>query len=145
MLEIETTPRRVENIRSTSIAMRKLPILSSAEYDDLVISFSFGLLTVQFAASWSDAWATLKIISERSGAKVWETAFARLRLEGEENVASPVTADHQREVKFSIADFADELWTVSAESLRGRLQALYDTVFTIFFFDNLLGDCKERA
>src|SRR5271155_5441124 len=43
MLNIETTPRTVENIRSTSLAMRKLPALSSSEQDEKLITFCFGL------------------------------------------------------------------------------------------------------
>jgi len=113
--------------------MRRLPILSTDKHDDLVIAFCFGLLTVQFAAAWNDACSTLKVISDRSGAKVWEMAFARLKMDDEGAKPSAVTADHQRPEKFSITNFADEIWGIAGQDLTFRLRSLCDAVFSFRF------------
>jgi len=125
MLNIETTPRSVENIRSTSLAMRKLPALSSSEQDEMLIQFCFGLLTINFTPLWKDACAVLKLISERSGGKIWEKAFDRLTagdIEGDEEHDASKPEDSKSE------KLIDKVWTESQLDDDTQLQQLYEKV-----------------
>jgi U3 small nucleolar RNA-associated protein 20 len=124
MLEIENTPRTVENIRSTSLAMRKLTALSTVETDPFLIAFCFGLLTVNFAPLWSDACAVLKAVADRSGAKLWEKAFADLNVEDNEED----NRSDSKSMKPNLAGLADGIWdnhqlevTIRRQSLRNKV------------------------
>jgi hypothetical protein len=127
MLNIETAPRTVENIRSTSLAMRKLPALSSSEQDEMLIAFCFGLLTINFAPLWNDACAVLKLISERSGAKIWERAFAQLTSEGIEDKEDEFKGSEPEDAKSESP--LDKVWNESQLNYDTRLWHLYDMVF----------------
>src|SRR5271170_3389003 len=127
MLNIETTPRTVENIRSTSLAMRKLPALSSSEHDEILVAFCFGLLTINFAPLWNDACAVLKVISERSGGKIWEKAFAQLTLEGIEDKEDAPKESEAEDAKSESP--LDIVWNENQLGYDTRLLRIYDTVF----------------
>ena len=124
MLEIETTPRTVENVRSTSLAMRKLPMLSSVEYDTMLAHFCFGLLTINFAPLWNDACSVLKVISDRSGEIVWKLAFERLNIESNGEMTS--TRDLQRPNSETVENFTDKLWQSVDRSPDDALRFLFE-------------------
>ena len=129
LVEIENTPRTVDNIRSTSVAMRRLPLLFSKEHDLMLITFCFGLLTVNFAPLWNDVCSVLKAIVERSGAAIWEVAFSRLTHEE----ASSTTHDHngteEQTDDSAVSESAmDELWNNCQGDSYYRLQSLYARV-----------------
>ena len=127
MLAIETTPRTVDNIRSTSLAMRKLPAISSSEHDGMLIAFCFGLLTINFAPLWSDACAVLKAISDRSGQKIWERAFTQLTLEDiHEKDESSETSKPGNPKSESLPE---RVWNENQLDYSARLQQLYDSVW----------------
>lgn len=125
MLNIETTSRAVENIRSTSLAMRKLPALSSSEHDEMLVAFCFGLLTINFTPLWNDACAVLKIISERSGGKIWEKAFAQLT---DEAIGNDGEGDTSKTEDVKSQRALDKVWNESQLDNDTRLQNLYKTV-----------------
>jgi len=125
MLSIENTSRTVENIRSTSLAMRKLAAISSEEHDDMLVSFCFGLLTVNFAPLWNDACAVLKTICDRSGAKIWDLAFSRLTTDED---GSEEVSDNVKDGKANNEIYADQIWNESQQDLTTRVQRLYDEV-----------------
>lgn len=138
MLNIENTSHTVENIRSTSLAMRKLSTMCSSENDDLLIAFCFGLLTANFAPLWSDACNALKVVAERSGAKVWGMAFSYLASEineESENVEKQVTPNLKYEA------FAEKVWSEGQLDLYSRLQSLYDTVLLPLTKTDMIGHC----
>lgn len=128
MLDIETTARTVENIRSTSLAMRKLPILSSVEHDEILINFCFGLLTINFAPLWSDACSVLRVLAERSGAKVWELVFAPLNRDSDNECTTTQIPTHEKSNSSSVQSFADNLWDAAQQDSNISLQLLYDKV-----------------
>jgi hypothetical protein len=127
MLNIEITPRTVENIRSTSLAMRKLPALSSEEEDEMLIAFCFGLLTINFAPLWNDACAVLNVISERSGGKIWGKAFAQLTLEGVQENEDELKGSEPEDAKSE--NPLDKVWNESQLDYDTRLWHIHDTVF----------------
>jgi hypothetical protein len=127
MLNIEITPRTVENIRSTSLAMRKLPALSSSEQDEMLIAFCFGLLTINFAPLWNDACAVLNVISERSGGKIWGKAFAQLTLEGVQENEDELKGSEPEDAKSE--NPLDKVWNESQLDYDTRLWHIHDTVF----------------
>jgi hypothetical protein len=130
MLNVENTPRTVENIRSTSVAMRKLPVLSTVEHDEMLIAFCFGLLSVSFATFWKDACNVLKAIVDRSGSKIWEFAFSRLASEELfSNVALKDDAVLPSPETSQPLQLADDLWSNSQSEPTPRLESLYDKVF----------------
>jgi hypothetical protein len=128
MLAIENTPRTVENIRSISLAMRRLSTLSSSEYDKILIAFCFGLLTVNFAPLWSDACTALKVISGRSGMQVWELAYFNLTSENNEESES-ITEKGVSDVTSESA--SDQIWGEGELDFPSRLERLYATVLPI--------------
>jgi hypothetical protein len=127
MLNIENTPRTVENIRSTSLAMRRLSTLSTSEHDEILIPFCFGLLTVNFAPLWNDACAALKVVAGRSGAKVWELAFSHLSNEMNEESED---AEKPETTALGYESFTEKVWDESQQNSTTRLQHLYNTVFS---------------
>jgi hypothetical protein len=133
MLNIELTPRTVENVRSTSLAMRKLPALSSSEQDEMLIAFCFGLLTINFAPLWNDACAVLKVISERSGGKIWERAFAQLTLEGIQEKEDEPKGSEPEDTKSESP--LDKVWNESQLDYDTRLWHIHDTVFLSIFLE----------
>lgn len=129
MLGIETATRTVENIRSTSVAMRKLPLLSTVEHDGMLVAFCFGLLSVNFAPLWTDVANVLKAIVDRSGSKIWEFAFSRLT--GEDALATGANlnaAAQPMPQKSHPLSFADELWSNSQLGPSAGLNLLYAKV-----------------
>jgi hypothetical protein len=125
MLNIETTPRTVENTRSTSLAMRKLPLMSSPDYDDMLITFCFGLLTINFAPLWNDACAALKAVADRSGAKVWEMAFSQLSSEKDD------ISEHETQSATAASKSSqDDIWSLGQLDLPAQLQRLYEMVIS---------------
>ena len=141
MLAIENTPRTVENIRSTSLAMRKLSTMSSSEYDEILIAFCFGLLTVNFAPLWSDACAALKVVSGRSGVKVWELTFSHLTSENNEESEDIINKGAPSDDTAELP--SDQIWRESELDFPSRLQRLYDTVLTIRIKIDMIGHCKK--
>lgn len=129
LLEIENTPRTVDNIRSTSVAMRRLPLLFSKEHDVMLITFCFGLLTVNFAPLWNDACSVLKAIVERSGASIWEAAFSRLTHEEASSTHDDNGIEEQTDVSAVSVSATDELWNNCQGDSYYRLQSLYAKVF----------------
>ena len=122
MLSIETTPRTIENIRSTSLSMRRLPRLSSKEHDEILVPFCFGMLTVNFAPLWADAYNVLKAISERSSARIWEIAFSHLF-----STDSGLTTEPEwSEAK--LRPLSDQIWNDAQLERNVRLQCLEDRV-----------------
>ena len=136
MLAIENTPRTVENIRSISLAMRRLSTLSSSEHDEILIAFCFGLLTVNFAPLWSDACAALKVVSGRSGLHVWELAFFHLTSENNEE-SENITEKGASDVTSKSA--SDQIWGESELNFPSRLERLYDTVLSIRVNIDIIG------
>jgi U3 small nucleolar RNA-associated protein 20 len=127
MLSIETTPRTVENVRSTSIAMRKLPQLSSPENDEMLVHFCFGSLTVNFAPLWNDACSVLKAVSDRSGSVVWRIALAGLRSEkADPAVLVDKTLQSTVEETENIRVLADRIWRAVEQNLDETLEFLLE-------------------
>ena len=89
-----------------------------------MIAFCFGLLTVNFAPLWSDASGVLKIIGDRSGAKLWEKAFSDLNLEdsGEIDVG-PSKIDKSNTLALS-----NTIWEGNQVDLKSRTEGLHDKV-----------------
>jgi U3 small nucleolar RNA-associated protein 20 len=124
LLEIENTPRTVENIRSTSVAMRRLPLLFSKDHDVMLIAFCFGLLTVNFAPLWNDACSVLKAIVERSGAAIWEAAFSRLtKEETSTNTNDESGTEEPADVSPVSGSPTDELWNNCQRGCYHQLQS----------------------
>ena len=107
MLNIENAPRTVENIRSTSLAIRQLSTMCSAEQDNMFIAFCFGLLTVNFAPLWNEACAALKVVAGRSGVEVWEMAFPPLVSEKNEESED---VEKNELAKLDNEMFAEKIW-----------------------------------
>jgi hypothetical protein len=124
MLDIENTPRTVENIRSTSLAMRKLTALSTVETDPFLIAFCFGLLTINFAPLWADACAVLKAVADRSGAKLWEKAFADLNVEDTEEANS----SDSKSVRWNLEELVNGIWEEQQLELTTRRELLHEKV-----------------
>jgi len=124
MLEIDNTPRTVENIRSTSLAMRKLASLSTAETDPFLIAFCFGLLTINFSPLWGDACAVLKAVANRSGPKLWDKAFADLNVEENDEVDINVSKGGKQ----SAEDLANAIWEDHQLEMATRRESLRDKV-----------------
>jgi len=89
-----------------------------------MIAFCFGLLTVNFAPLWSDASGVLKIIGDRSGAKLWEKAFSDLNLEdsGEIDVG-PSKIDKSNTLALS-----NTIWQGHQVDLKAQMEGLHDKV-----------------
>jgi hypothetical protein len=132
LLEIENTPRNVENIRSTSLAMRKLPVTCPSGLEDMLVAFCFGLLTVNFAPLWTDASGILKAISEHSGVTVWEMAFRRLIENEEDTIDQDDTANH-KESGVAIEDHADKIWNENHLSSPACLSLLLAKVLSSWY------------
>lgn len=133
LLEIENTPRTVENIRSTSVAMRRLPLLFPKEKDEVLISFCFGLLSVNFAPLWNDSCSVLKSVAERSGAKLWAAAFSRLTgLEASESVDDNKEVAAETLPSASLNARSHKVWTDGQLDVIRRLQSLYEKVLSSY-------------
>jgi hypothetical protein len=130
LLAIENTPRTVENIRSMSVAMRRLPLLFSKEKDEMLITYCFGLLTVNFAPLWNDACTVLKAVAERSGAKVWTAAFLRLVApEASGIIKDELETEVQPTPPAGQESAIGKVWSDCQLDASRRLQSLYENVF----------------
>jgi hypothetical protein len=126
MMEIENTTRSVEKIRSTSLAMRKLPLSCPPGQETALIAFCFGLLSVNFAPLWTDACSVLKTLSEHSAAKVWEMAFERLT----EKEGNDQDIANHKEIDTVKAEVPlDQVWDDCQLDSTSRLQLLFDKVY----------------
>jgi hypothetical protein len=122
-------PCTVENIRSTSVAMRRLPLIFSKDKDEMLITYCFGLLTVNFAPLWNDACSVLKAVAERSGAKVWAAAFSRLV--GADASEAVDELETTQPTSPSVSESAiSKVWNVCQLDAGNRLQSLYENVYS---------------
>ena len=126
MLNIEATSCTVENIRSMSMAIRRLPLLSSLEHDEMMIAFCLGLLTINFSPIWPEACGVLKAVADRSGAKIWKTIFPQV-ISDQNFTPEGISARHETK-EHSVEQFVDTLWSESQLEFNDRLQHLYDSV-----------------
>lgn len=108
--------------------MRKLPVICPSGLEEMLVAFCFGLLTVNFAPLWTDATGVLKVISERSGATVWEMAFRRL-IENEEDASDQDDAgNHKESGAATTEDHAEKIWIENHLSSHARLSLLFAKV-----------------
>jgi hypothetical protein len=114
--------------------MRKLPVLSTVEHDEMLIAFCFGLLSVSFAPLWKDACNVLKAIVDRSGSKIWEFAFSRLTGDTSfSNAASEDDAVQPTPETSQPLQLADALWNNSQLEPNTGLESLYDKVIRLLY------------
>lgn len=113
--------------------------MSSADHDEILIAFCFGLLTVNFAPLWSDACATLKAVSGRSGLKLWELTFSNLTSENSENSGDIIEKCEASDV--AAESVSDQIWSESELDFPSRLQRLYYTVLPIRLIIDIIGHC----
>ena len=93
----------------------------------MLIAFCFGVLTINFAPLWNDACAVLKVISERSGGKIWEKAFTQLTLEGIQGKEDEPKGSEPEDAKSEGP--LDKMWNESQLDHDTRLWHIHDTVF----------------
>jgi hypothetical protein len=94
------------------------------ETDPFLIAFCFGLLTINFAPLWGDACAILKAVADRSGAKLWEKAFADLNAEDNEEVNN----SDSKSAKPNLEALANGIWEDYQLELATRRESFHDKV-----------------